>query len=172
MDEPKPYVLVDCAVETPAIHHALIHHVESADVRAQCLFVNQRESDLAHAAPWLIDLPESEAACELTTWLTLTERRYPAITRLATKVDFDALFKHLEAQSNLTLPDGKLAMHRFWDPRAWSRLQRVLSVEQRVACMGPVLEWKVVLRGKTHCVSQFDTERNLQEQITYVDADA
>ncbi|WP_165614467.1 DUF4123 domain-containing protein [Paraburkholderia ginsengiterrae] len=168
----RRFALVDCAVETPSIYRELLQRVELAGARSQCLFTNQREASLAHVGPWLIDVPEIEATRELFSWLMLIESKYPAISWLVAKVDFETLFAHLESQIDLMLPDGSRGMHRFWDPRAWSRFQRVLTMEQRVAFMGPVLEWKVALKGKTHQISRVDAECNLLEEIIYVDADA
>lgn len=157
------FVLVDCAAD-PLLHRALVWHAERAGLQHRSLFERQPEAEHTHAAPWLMALPIETQQRDLMSWLGLIERCYPCLGWLASEAPFDPLFDHLEEQLDAELPDDSLAILRFWDPRAWVRLQRILKPDQALTLMGPVLEWQVTLNGRALHMRRDDLERMAQEQ--------
>ncbi|HBS61725.1 MAG TPA: hypothetical protein DEB32_03135 [Stenotrophomonas sp.] len=86
------------------------------------------------------------------------------VTTLTASVPFGVLFQHLQAQLDIALPDGSLALMRFYDPRAWLRYCDVLTTLQRLTLLGPVQEWQVTVQGQFWRVSRADLERT-QEAV-------
>lgn len=165
------FVLVDCAAD-PQLHRALVWHAEQADLQHRSLFERQPEAEHAHAAPWLMALPVETQQRDLMSWLGLIERCYPCLSWLASEAPFDPLFGHLEAQLDAEMPDTGPALLRFFDPRVWVRLQRILNPDQALALMGPVLEWQVTLNRRPLHVRRDDLACMAQEQDAHAQADA
>lgn len=80
------------------------------------------------------------------------------------------MFDHLEAQLDIALPDGTLALMRFFDPRAWLRYAGVLTVDQQLQLLGPALEWQITLQGQEWTLARADLRR-LQEGAERAAAD-
>ncbi|NZA24923.1 DUF4123 domain-containing protein [Luteimonas sp. SJ-92] len=157
------YALLDCGAD-PQLHPALFDHRMRSGLRARGLLERQPEAAHANKGPWLLEVPTQQANPELVRWLIHVGHQAPCLAWLAAEVPFDALFDHLEAQLDLALPDGGLAMMRFWDPRAFYRLQRILTPGQLLALLGPVLEWQIALAGRPMHVRREDLKRSRQEQ--------
>lgn len=157
------FVLVDVSPD-PQYPQVLTWHAQSAGLTCRSLFERQPEADLVDAGPWLAALPDEPFAQPMIAWITLVERAGPCVAWLESDADFEALFDHLEAQLDIELSDGDLAMCRFWDPRVWQRLQRILTLDQRLELLGPVDTWTVVLRDRAHPTNRQDLEWMREEQ--------
>ena len=163
------FALVDCAAAAERAG-TLHHHVSTAGLQHRCLFEGQPEAAHAHAAPWLIELPVSGIQQPVDHWLASLEQKVAGLTLLASRVPFEPLFVHLQQQLDIALPDGSLALMRFYDPRAWLRYCQVLSVPQQLELLGPVLEWQVTLQGQSHTLLSADLQQ--QQEAANAAADA
>jgi hypothetical protein len=153
-----PFALVDGAA-APARSGELRYHAAWADLQCRSLFSGQPEDEHADAAPWLIALPTGAIQRPIHHWMASLGQSTAGVTTLASSVPFEALFQHLQARLDIALPDGSLALMRFYDPRAWLRYCDVLTTPQQLALLGPVLEWQVTVQGQTWSVSRADLER-------------
>ncbi|WP_313218600.1 DUF4123 domain-containing protein [Stenotrophomonas sp.] len=116
------------------------------------------------AAPWLIVLPAGSIQRPVHHWMNSLGQSAAGVTTLTGSVPFGVLFQHLQAQLDIALPDGSLALMRFYDPRAWLRYCDVLTTLQRLTLLGPVQEWQVTVQGQFWRVSRADLERT-QEAV-------
>ena len=163
------FALVDCA-GAPERAGTLQHHAGTAGLQCRCLFDGQPEAAHAQAAPWLMELPLGGVQQPVDHWLAGLEQTEAGLTLLASRVPFEPLFVHLQQQLDIALPDGSLALMRFYDPRAWLRYCQVLSLPQQIELLGPVLEWQVTLRGQSHTLLGADLLR--QQEAVNAAADA
>ncbi|MFP5391576.1 MAG: DUF4123 domain-containing protein [Gammaproteobacteria bacterium] len=106
------------------------------------LFEGTADAPLAHAGPWLIDADIAGQDC--TAELAALEREAPAVTWLMTPQDLIGLAQLLQLNLDIKLPDGRIAMIRFWDPRVLVSLVEVLTAEQRYAFFGHIHEWHLL----------------------------
>ncbi|MBN6152794.1 DUF4123 domain-containing protein [Xanthomonas sp. AmX2] len=164
------FALIDCAAD-PDRMATLQYHAASDGLQHRSLFDRQPEAKHAAAAPWLLALPHGAVRPTLDPWLMQLGRSNAGLTRLASEAPFEALFDHLEAQLDIALPDGSLALMRFFDPRAWLRYAGVLTVDQQLQVLGPVLEWQITLQGQTWTLVRTDLQR-LKEDADRATADA
>ncbi|QBG91296.1 DUF4123 domain-containing protein [Xanthomonas oryzae] len=155
------FAVIDCAVD-PTYLSTLQHHAAASDLEIRSLFVHQPEAEHVEASPWLVELPIGAVHPGLDTWLAQLGRTAAGATRLASEVSFDELFTHLEQQLDIELPDGSLALMRFYDARAWLRYMEVLTLTQQLELLGPILEWQVMALGQHWTLSR-DEARKLQE---------
>ncbi|UII65677.1 DUF4123 domain-containing protein [Xanthomonas translucens] len=164
------FALIDCA-GGPDRMATLHYHAAKDGLQHRSLFDRQPEAEHAAAAPWLLALPHGAVRPTLDPWLAQLGQSNTGLTRLASEVPFDALFDHLEAQLDIALPDGTLALMRFFDPRAWLRYAGVLTVDQQLQLLGPALEWQITLQGQEWTLARADLQR-LKEDADRVTADA
>lgn len=157
------FALIDCAAATERAD-TLQYHADTAQLQRRCLFDGQPEAEHTHAAPWLMELPASGIQQPVDHWLASLEQTGAGLTLLASRVSFKPLFAHLQQQLDIALPDGSLALMRFYDPCAWLRYCQVLSLSQQRELLGPILEWQVTLRGQSHTLFMADL---LQQQEAF-----
>lgn len=133
------YLLVDLSISAATQRLILGLHQQH---RTRSLFQATPEEGFAHIAPHLIrwdDLypPEQdEAICldqnvPVFSWLWVEEK------------DSAALYRHLKSQLDMRLPDGGLALLRYYDPRVWLKLMKLLNDGQKEHLLGPVRYWSV-----------------------------
>lgn len=110
------------------------------------LFDGTPDEPLAHAGPWLIDAVRAGEA--FVEDLADLEQKAPAVSWLITSQDPQGLSQLLQLNLNTRMPDGRIAMLRFWDPRVLVNLAEVLSTAQRQEFFGHIHEWHVLHKGK------------------------
>ncbi|KAB7765650.1 DUF4123 domain-containing protein [Xanthomonas maliensis] len=137
------YALVDCAGD-PARLPVLQHHAATAGMQAASLFAQQPEAEHAAAGPWLLALPVGAIQPALDAWLAQLGRTPSGVMRLIAEVPFAQLLAHLDGALDIALPDGSLALMRYYDARAFARYVEVLTRPQQLELLGPILEWQVV----------------------------
>ena len=133
------YALIDAAAR-PDTAQALRYYTQGHVARS--LFERQPEAHLADKGPWLAEL---DGNVGLDGWLRALERQPGAVARLESQASFKDVFEHLEACIDIRMSNGKLAMLRYWDGRAFWRLQGALKSEQRKALLGPIRRWSVYI---------------------------
>jgi len=89
-------------------------------------------------------------------WLASLESSAAGTTLLASQASFEPLFVHLQQHLDIAMPDGSLALMRFYDPRAWLRYCGVLTLLQQLELLGPVLEWQVSVQGQSWRLQRAD----------------
>ena len=110
------------------------------------LFHGTPDSPLAHAGPWLFDV---EAAGDgVTADMGRLEREAPSVTWLISAMDLHDLAQLLQLQLDARLPDGRIALVRFWDPRVLAGLATVLTPKQRETFFAHIYEWHLLHNGE------------------------
>ena len=110
------------------------------------LFHGTPDAALAHAGPWLVD---AEAAGDaVTADLARLERELPSVTWLISEADLYGLTQVLQRQLDARLPDGRIALVRFWDPRVLAGLATVLTPKQRETFFAHIYEWHLLHNGE------------------------
>jgi hypothetical protein len=117
----------------------------------EALFAGTEDEPLADAGPWVIDLAAPDAAT-ISPLGELEEAR-PGVMWLFTTQDIEPLVAILQRKLNSRLPDGKVALIRFWDPRVFVSLFNALDAAGRQAYFGDVNEWHGLRDGKRFHVS-------------------
>ncbi|CAH0447355.1 hypothetical protein LMG10661_03421 [Ralstonia syzygii subsp. syzygii] len=110
------------------------------------LFHGTPDGALAHAGPWLIDV--EEAGDGITADLARLERQAPSVTWLVSEADLSGLAQLLRLQLDARLPDGRIALVRFWDPRVLAGLLNVLTPKQRETFFAHIYEWHLLHDGR------------------------
>ena len=110
------------------------------------LFSGTSDAALSHAGPWLIDAGRMNSAS--IAELGELEREAPALIWLITSHELDDLARLLQLRLNIQIPDGRVALLRFWDPRVLANLAQTLDTNQREDFFGPVYEWHVLQNGQ------------------------
>jgi hypothetical protein len=110
------------------------------------LFADTQDAALAHAGPWLVDAAHADKA--MVAELAALEREMPSITWLITTQDLQGLGQLLQLRLDVSLPDGRRALLRFWDPRVLVNLGNTLDEAQREAFFGPFYEWHLLHEGQ------------------------
>lgn len=117
------------------------------------LFEGGPDAPLAHAGGWLIEPDLTGPVMERD--LFRLESKAPAVCWFFTRDPLGSLLVHLRQLLNLTLPDGRDALLRYYDPRVLVSLLRALNDEPSsnlgaipAACpFGFALEWHLWLDG-------------------------
>jgi Domain of unknown function (DUF4123) len=117
------------------------------------LFAGTEDEPLADAGPWVIDLAAHEAT--IISPLGELEAARPGVMWLFTNQDIESLVVTLQSKLNSRLPDGKVALLRFWDPRVFVPLFNALDAAGRQAYFGDITEWHGLKNGKRFHVSHY-----------------
>ncbi|ENZ77794.1 MULTISPECIES: DUF4123 domain-containing protein [Pseudomonadota] len=110
------------------------------------LFRGTPDGPLAHAGPWLVDVEEVGDA--VLHDLARLEQEAPAVTWLIAEADLAGLAQLLQLHLDVRLPDGRIALLRFWDPRVLASLVNVLDARQRDAFFAHIHEWHLLRDGQ------------------------
>lgn len=122
------------------------------------LFYGTPDAGLAHAGPWLIDT--EQAGESLTADLAKLERQAPAVTWLMAVQDPVGLAQLLQLKLDTRLPDGRVALLRFWDPRVLVSLSELLEPAQSEEFFAHIHEWHLLRKqqrvwiGREHAHAQ------------------
>ncbi|CAM2192060.1 conserved protein of unknown function [Paraburkholderia kururiensis] len=117
----------------------------------RALFVGTEDEALAHAGPWLVDLARENPSTADT--LVQLEQALPSVLWLFSRLDLESLALVLQLKLNGKLPDGRVALIRFWDPRTFVGLFKALDLPSRREYYSHVDEWHGQTEGKRFHVS-------------------
>jgi hypothetical protein len=110
------------------------------------LFAGTQDAALAHAGPWLVDAALAGEA--MVAELAALEREAPSLIWLIAPQDLEGLGQLLQLRLDVSLPDGRSALLRFWDPRVLVNLARTLDGAQREEFFGHIHEWHLLDAGR------------------------
>lgn len=125
--------------------------LESCKDAALPLFDKYPDSKIAFAGPWLIDMQKSMAFREKLTEL---EQHLPAVSWLLSARALPELLMHFQKNMNIELPDGRVALLRFQDPRVQMRLGEQLDESQHWAFTRGIIEWYSAIEGQVYSLKQ------------------
>lgn len=131
-------------------YEELVGQVLTAD-QGTALFTGTQDESLAHAGPWLVD---AEAQDDLAKTLAEAEKSAPICSWLITSVPGPGLVQLLQNKLDMKLPDGQVALLRYYDPRVLRRLALTLKPEQRQAFFEHIDEWHFVVDGRAMYVGR------------------
>ena len=150
----------------PALRlYALVDGAHYQTLRGECLqsqaglyalFSGTPDAVLAHAGPWLVDVDQVEQT--LTADLGRLEQQAPAVTWLIAVQDLQGLAQLLQLNIDMQLPNGRVAMLRFWDPRVLVSLAEVLGPEQSAAFFAHIHEWHLLHNQKRVWIGRQDAQ--------------
>ncbi len=109
------------------------------------LFAGTPDAPLIHAGPWLFDMV---LAGDLLPILAELEQLAPAVSWLIAPQDLDGLAMLLQLRLDMQLPDGRLALLRFWDPRVLAGIAGIMRDDQRAEFFAHIDEWHLLHQGK------------------------
>jgi len=110
------------------------------------LFRGTPDGPLAHAGPWLVDV--EDVGDTLASDLASLEREALAVSWLISEADLVGLAQLLQLHLDVRLPDGSVALLRFWDPRVLASLANVLDPQQRSTLFAYIQEWHLLHDGQ------------------------
>jgi Domain of unknown function (DUF4123) len=136
------YALVDALLYAQAPASPMLER----SAACVALFDGTADASLADAGPWLIDvdpapiavrrrLLELAAGAEGVSWLISA---YP----------FRGLAQELRERLDVRMPDGRMALLRFYDARVVGDIARLLSFSQRTELFVPTFDWLAQVNGE------------------------
>jgi len=123
---------------------------------AYSLFAATEDEPLADGGPWLLDAEDASAS--IVADLAHLERRAPAVSWLISAVTLQGLVQLLQLRLDALLPNGRMALLRFWDPRVLLNLMNLLSAQQRRAFFEHIHEWHFLVDGQRAWVGRNDAQ--------------
>lgn len=139
--DPVWYALIDCAQDP-----RLVELVRSCATQL-CLFKGKDvDPALLGVAPWLVRIDPSEPL--LPTWQQHGHAGSWGVMLLSAE-PIEDLQRHFRRLLQAKLPDGTIALFRFYDPRVFNLYIRAAGPEERAPWFGPVLQYSVEAEGGT-----------------------
>ncbi|EEZ3917702.1 MULTISPECIES: DUF4123 domain-containing protein [Escherichia] len=109
------------------------------------------DSRIAFAGPWVMEMNSimdfRERLCEL-------EAALPSVSWMISSSSLTELAAHFRRNMNTELPDGRIALLRFHDPRVQKRLGEMLNDQQHRELTGLMQEWLTIVDGKAWSFKQ------------------
>jgi hypothetical protein len=154
------YFLIDQA-GMPGLHRKL--SVSSADWTS--LLEGTREGGAVSVAPVLILAGrdgELQMHWRLLEWIGEQGTYTSTLIMLASPLPIDSLRARLASRLEVTLSEDMDALLRFFDPRVFEQLIKILSIEQANALLSPACRWWYVDRAGN--LVGMDTEFDIADQ--------
>lgn len=138
---PVWYALIDCAQDP-----RLVSLVQGCATNL-CLFKGKDlDPGLLSVAPWLVRIEASEPL--LSTWQHHGHAASWGMMLLSDR-SIEDLQRHFRRYLQTKLPDGTIALFRFYDPRVFNTYIRAADAQVRAAWFGPVSQYSVEAAGGT-----------------------
>ncbi|SPJ33567.1 DUF4123 domain-containing protein [Kushneria phyllosphaerae] len=152
------YLLVDLSIDRWTQGSILPIHRRGA---SRSLFQGKPEEGFSAIAPHLMALDmltDEEWQKIMTQDIELAAFSWLWIDETAR----DDLFSHLQKQLDMRLSDGGVALLRYYDPRVFTKLMRLLDEGQRQTLFGPIRYWSVCIMNERQVFQPTDA---MQEAI-------
>lgn len=134
------YALVD-GLQYEQCHAAPL----AGDAGKIALFEGTDDAPLANAGPWLVEVEQSSQTA--ITALNELEQASPGVSWLISPQPLQALAQHLRERIDIRMPDGRIALFRYWDPRVMVGLASLMSPLQRQDFFMDIEEWHLLDHG-------------------------
>lgn len=115
------------------------------------LFNKFPESRIAFAGPWLI---QDNSVANIREKLCELEVALPSVSWIVSSSSLNELAAHFRKIMNIVLPDGRVALLRFQDPRVQFRLGTILNSQQHWELTHLTNEWLTIVDGKVWSLKQ------------------
>lgn len=89
---------------------------------------------------------------DLLADLIQLETESPALSWLVSDSSIEKLATHFSERLNVSLPDGKTALFRFYDPRVIHNIPQVLTSEQFHEITTPLIGWYYRFEGRFYAL--------------------
>jgi Domain of unknown function (DUF4123) len=176
------YALADSAQD--ARIPAQLNKFVTTPLRTRCLLEGGDRQVLDPAAPHLVALTAFDGGADLWRALLHNAPKKPSsVSIIASPLAFDALYAHLAAWTQVTLPDDEEMIFAYWDSAIFATLigQKddktlhvagpVLTQGQATALMAPIAAlWYWDRAGQIH-LAQAQTEQQTEQQAKQADAE-
>jgi hypothetical protein len=129
------------AIADSAQHSALPSALTKTGGESRCLLDAPKGSPLAANAPHFVALSPPDMHNPSWMWICRNGGSLPCVTVLASELDFDPMFNHLQQFTEIVLPDGEDMFFAFWDPSILATLLGQTE-DPTLHVMGPVLNEK------------------------------
>ncbi|MEQ4621392.1 DUF4123 domain-containing protein [Providencia vermicola] len=116
---------------------------------ASPLFRQGSDTEIAWAGPWLIDVTKRY---DLLADLMQLENESPALSWIASDSSINKLAIYFSERLNVSLPNGKTALFRFYDPRVTHNMPQVLTSEQYHEITTPLIAWYYRFEGRFYAL--------------------
>jgi hypothetical protein len=164
------YFLLDHA-GMPGLHRKL----RRSTVKWVSLFEDRKECNALLAAPILVlagtngKVGMSRALCD---WIGTNGTYTSTVVALASNLSSRTLKERLAARLDVRLSEQMDGMLRFFDPRVFEQLTKILSVEQAQTFFSPAEQWWYVDRaGKLVSLqTTFDADEKLDYPVEFTEA--
>ena len=145
----------------------LLGRLDEADIARTSIFVGRGEQEAWQVAPILFPINLKEVSSEqqqVLTWMCGQGQFSSCLMLLASPLALDPLALRLGRRLDGMLPDDMAVMLRFFDPRVFEALIKVLLPAQLTTFLGVAQHWWFVdRRGRLHMV-----EADFAEQDPFV----
>lgn len=115
------------------------------------LFEQYPDSRIAFASPWMIRM---NGMMNIRESLTSLELALPSVSWIVSTSTLVELVTHFQQNMNIVLPDGRVALLRFQDPRVQVRLSAMLDEQQHRELTCLTREWITTVEGKSWSLKQ------------------
>ncbi|MCB2045206.1 MAG: DUF4123 domain-containing protein [Novosphingobium sp.] len=132
--EPKWYAIIDGAQDP-----RLVDLVQQCSERS-CLFKGESARSLAGVAPWLVRIATDEAL--LATWQEHGRGRNWGVMLLSS-LSLAELQRHFRKFLQAKLPDGTIALFRFYDPRVFRAYITAATPAERASLFQGIVQYAV-----------------------------
>lgn len=127
------------AVVDAAQHPSLLDLIKRA-TRQECLFSGDVPADLAAASPYLVEITDGIPLMD--AWRDHGAGQNWGLM-IESELSFDTLRRHLKKFLNAKLPDGTVALFRFYDPRVFNTYIRACSRDEFKPWFAGILQYSV-----------------------------
>ena len=131
---PAWFAIIDCARDPrlEALVRGCSEHI--------CLFKGKLDPELSQASPWLVKIDERESL--MATWQQYGQGQSWGLMAFSA-LSLEELQRHFRRFLQAKLPDGTLALFRFYDPRVFNTYIRAAEPGERAPWFDGVMQYGV-----------------------------
>ncbi|WP_257835004.1 DUF4123 domain-containing protein [Burkholderia glumae] len=140
------YALVDALLLADATGGSVPQRSQAA----VALFDGTPDASLADAGPWLLAWEQTSSSLRHT--LSTMAAGPAGVSWLISAYPIESLADELRHRLDVRLPDGRMALLRFYDARIAADMTSLMSLSQRLQFFAPTFDWLVEVNGTLHGV--------------------